>query len=274
MNSITEKMKSLRPDIIELITDRGYEYKSPQNYLYAYVSGLKTEWHHGPKAMRVGHDSKRSTEELELIKNHLEELGFTNIYIGATYVDVKLEEDNCNVDSFSNFIDAVETMEELNISITKVSGKGVSFEGSNFSNAHERATTIGNRFMKMVCKASGMSDNYDSEWGTDDAGRIDAVEIDEETEKPISIYECQSGIQNGDYLDDEHLKKSLLRYPSDPAIAPTLKKIVILAGGYTIDHLETIKWQAENLSVARGIEVILLKTTRNKDNIGVERVEF
>jgi hypothetical protein len=156
----------------------------------------------------------------------------------------------------------------------KFNANGVSFEGSNFSNAHERATTIGNRFMKMVCKASGMSDNYDSEWGTDDAGRIDAVEIDEETGKPISIYECQSGIQNGLYLDDEHLNKAMLRYPSDPEIRSTLKKIVILAGGYTKEHLDTIKWQSKNLKTTRNIEVILLKTVRIENKIEIERILF
>ena len=274
IQDLTKHMISLRPDVEALIAERGYEVSAPQNYLYTFISGLKTEWHHGPKAMRVGHRAGRTIEELEKIKDHLEEYGFTNVQLGKTYVDVKLDQDTCNVESFSNFMDTVESMEELGISVSSSNSFGVSFEGTNFSNAHERATTIGNRFMKMVCKAADMSDNYDSEWGTDDAGRIDAVEIDEETENPIAIYECQSGIQYGDYLDNEHVYKALLRYPSDPEIAPTLKKIVILAGGYTKEHLDTIKWQAENLKIARGIEVILLKTTRTENKIGVERVNF
>ena len=84
-----------------------------------------------------------------------------------------------------------------------------------------------------------------------------------------------NSIQNGDYLDDEHLSKSLLRYPFDSAILPTLKKIVILAGGYTLDHLNIIKCQSEMFANRENpIELILLQTTRNENKIGVEIVNY
>ena len=51
-------------------------------------------------------------------------------------------------------------------------------------------------------------------------------------------------------------------------------KIVILAGGYTTNQITRIKWHAQNLLIARKIEVILLKTTKINNKIGVEVVNY
>ena len=272
--------KKERQNIISSSTNELISYLEESNmicddnkrYIATSINGMKAEYHIEAGCLRVGFGLEQ--ENLDAIYEYLlESYDEPEIIRRNKYVDVL----RCELEDFKEFLNILEDLELpeefKHYKATKQIQTGVSFEGSNFSNAHERATTIGNRFMKMVCKASGMSDNYDSEWISADGGRIDAVEIDEETNAPISIYECQSGIQNGAYLDNDHLNKVLLRYPSDPGISPTLKKIVILAGGYNKEHLQTIKWQAENLA-ARNIEVILLKTIRIEDKISVELISY
>ena len=269
-------MRSSIDSIAEILESRGLEsnLSKGENNLYSYINGVKVEWQIGDATMRIGYSN--STEDIQAIGRYVSDL-FDPEYVNTlkNWVDIKPP----TVDAFLSLVDWILDMEiELEKPArgrgSSQNQSGVLFEGSNFSNAHERATTIGPRFMNMVCNATGMDlFKMDAEWGTDDAGRIDGVEMDETEKFPVSILECQSGIQNGSYLDDEHLNKSLLRYPSDPEIAPTLKKIVILAGGYSKEHLTTIKWQSELLKT-RDIEVILLKTIRVEDKIGVEVVNY
>jgi len=269
-------MRSSIDNIVEILESRGLEsnLSKGENNLYTYINGVKVEWQIGDATMRLGYSN--STEDIQALGLYVSDL-FDPEYVNTlkNWVDIKPP----TTDAFLSLVDWILDMEiELEKPArgrgSSQNESGVLFEGSNFSNAHERATTIGPRFMNMVCNATGMDlFKMDAEWGTDDAGRIDGVEMDETESFPVSIYECQSGIQNGAYLDDEHLNKSLLRYPSDPEIAPTLQKIVILAGGYTKEHLKTIKWQADNLKF-RNIEVILLKTNRLNNKIGVEVVNY
>lgn len=274
---IVNIMKSNLDEVVQLIEDNGYEpvIGKNNNLISCFINGIKTEYQISAGCLRVGYSN--SLDDIRAIGLHVLDYFEDDVVNNAlkNWVDIKLY----SVEDYETLIDCISSIEfELESPSgsrrSRSSDKGVLFEGSNFSNAHERATTIGPRFMNMVCKASGMDlFKMDAEWGTDDAGRIDGVEMDETEKFPVSIYECQSGIQNGSYLDDEHLNKSLLRYPSDPEIAPTLKKIVILAGGYSKEHLTTIKWQSELLKT-RDIEVILLKTIRVEDKIGVEVVNY
>jgi hypothetical protein len=268
-------MKELELNAIELFEKYEMEPRNPAWGVYSIINGMKVEWTTSESCLKVGLGN--SPADVELIKESLAEYGIECVN-KTTAGPARIK--NPSLDDLDRLIDwAVNFTEPLENSLSSRRStnteKGIVFEGSNFSNAHERATTIGPRFMKMPCEAAGMNLlQMDAEWVVEDGGRIDAVEIDNATNQIVSIYECQSGIQNGDYLDDTHLNKALLRYPADPAIAPTLKKIVILAGGYTKTHMETIKWQAENLKTTRGIEVILLKTTRTNDKIGVALVDF
>lgn len=274
--------------VIELVEEQDLQYNprsragtitGKEAINISICGGLKVEYHVNEVCFRAGGDNKLEQESLDKIYEALLETYDEDVVIRKNnYIDVR----KLGLEEFEEYLRVIEdVMETTGVEIPnpyktkRKNTSGVLFEGSNFSNAHERSTTIGTRFMKMLCKKAGMNVlNMDAEWGIKDAGRIDAVELDENEEFPISIVECQSGIQNGDYLDDEHLNKSLLRYPSDSGISPTLKKIVILAGGYTTESLETIKWHAYNLEVARGIEVILLQTTRVDNKIGVEVVNY
>ena len=157
--------------------------------------------------------------------------------------------------------------------VGKVSKVGVNFQGTVFSNSKERGATIGGKFGALVCAASGMVlTEMLAEFYTD-SGEIDGVELDPETQKPVTIYECQAGIHNGAYLDDLHREKALGKYLYDKAILPTVKKVVLLAGGYTDMDLNILRERSFELSKRpQPIEVVALVTTREGDTIGVDRV--
>ena len=272
----TEEMVTKHEEICRLFYDRGLDpiVSRNNNNVYAYVNGIKVEWHSKDITMRLGYSN--SEEDIQNIGGLVTNtFGSDKVNTLKNWVDIKPP-------LFEDFELLIAIIDDANLDLEKPatgrgssgSNSGVLFEGSNFSNAHERMTTIGPRFMNLVCKATNMVlENMDAEWPIMDAGRIDGVEIDENGD-PVAIYECQAGIQNGDYLDDEHLSKSLLRYPFDPAILPTLRKIVILAGGYSQEHLNIIKQQAGMFSARENpIELILLKTNRVEDKIGVEIVD-
>jgi hypothetical protein len=152
---------------------------------------------------------------------------------------------------------------------------GVTFEGTIYERIKERGSTIGGKFGKMVCDASGMDlfQMFAEEYYS--CGEIDGVEKDPLTNKPISIFECQSGIHRGEFLDDGHLNKTLGKYLYDSEIIPTVKKIVILAGGYTKEHLSMLKERSSELMRRQiPIELVLLKTEREGDQIRVVRLDF
>jgi hypothetical protein len=149
---------------------------------------------------------------------------------------------------------------------------GVLFEGTQFDGLKERGATMSPMFCDMVCNASGMIlEKMQAEYYTD-AGEIDGVEFDD-SGNIISIYECQSGIHNGEELDNLHLGKALGTYLYDPKIFPTVKKVVILAGGYTESTLRVFRERQKELETHE-IEILALITTRIDDLIGVEKLIF
>lgn len=149
---------------------------------------------------------------------------------------------------------------------------GVLFEGTLWARTKERGATIGGPLGRMVAKASGMGEVWPEQYFS--CGEIDGVEYDTKG-NPISIYECQSGIHNGQFLDETHLNKALGKYLYDKEIIGTCRKVVILAGGYYTSDLNHIKERASELANRKNpIEVILLRTTRIDDIIGVERINF
>jgi hypothetical protein len=114
-----------------------------------------------------------------------------------------------------------------------------------------------------------------AEWTLDNGRQVDGVELDPVTQKPISIYECQSGIHNGQFLDPNHRDKALGEYLYDPSILPTVRKVVILAGGYSEEDLRIVSERAQELSYRpQPVEVVLLQTVRIEDEITVITVQF
>ena len=281
MKTTKELMIETAPKLFKALDTLNYTpyQTSDTGRIEVVVNGWKCEYHMSDACFKIGYESNHTIDQTSAIKELLVEEFGADCVGGRKNLNIK---GYTTIEDFKSFITIIEDCDVVldedaafvqHRTKSFKTNNGILFEGSDFSNAHERSTSIGNRFMKMVCKASNMSDNYDAEWPIENAGRIDAVEIVDG--KPVTIYECQSGIQNGDYLDDEHLSKSLLRYPFDSAILPTLKKIVILAGGYTLDHLNIIKCQSEMFANRENpIELILLKTTKINNKIGVEVVNY
>lgn len=200
------------------------------------------------------------------------------------WVDVSLKP---NLENLQNLISVIEEIEfEISeeekenynrLLVGKLSTKttGASFEGTIYERIKERGATIGGKFGKLVCDASGMDlfQMFAEEYYS--CGEIDGVEKDPITNKPISIYECQSGIHRGEFLDESHLNKTLGKYLYDSEIIPTVKKIVLLAGGYTTEHLNIIKERSQELINRKTpIEIILLKTVREENQISIVKVEY
>lgn len=146
------------------------------------------------------------------------------------------------------------------------------FEGTQFDGLKERGATMSPMFCKLICDAADMNlENMIAEYYVD-AGEIDGVEFDD-VGNIISIYECQSGIHKGEELDELHLGKALGNYLYDPKILPTVKKVVILAGGYSESVIRVFKERQKELKT-RGIQIIPLYTKRQDDEIIVERLFF
>ena len=127
---------------------------------------------------------------------------------------------------------------------------GVTFEGTNFENYGERdfmaaVTQITKQGFKQYLPTGR---NLVHEYFAAADSRIDAVELDDNGDV-TTVIECQSGIQNGEYLDAVHFEKSISRYPH----LTGSKRVVIIAGGYTDAQLETF--------AQLPFEVITLTTT-------------
>ena len=132
------------------------------------------------------------------------------------------------------------------------------------------------KFGALVCRASGMNlEETIAEWTLNNGRQVDGVELDPVTQKPISIYECQSGIHNGQFLDANHRDKALGEYLYDGSILPTVRKVVILAGGYSDEDKTIVRERASELARReQPIEVVLLQTVRLQDEITVVTVTY
>lgn len=181
-------------------------------------------------------------------------------------------------EDFIDVIDAIdEAFSESGISKTeKAAPAGATFAGTVFERIQERGATMSGKFGALVCQASGMElTETIAEWTLDNGRQVDGVELDPVTQKPISIYECQSGIHNGQYLDANHRDKALGEYLYDPSILPTARKVVILAGGYSDEDLRIIRERAFELARReQPVEVVLLQTVRMEAEIKVVTVQF
>ena len=158
----------------------------------------------------------------------------------------------------------------------KADVRGASFAGTIFERLQERGATMSGKFGFMVCRAARMELTETlAEWTLDSGRQLDGVELDVDTQQPISIYECQSGIHNGQYLDSLHRDKALGEYLYDPSILPTVRKVVILAGGCSDQDLRIIRERALELGRReQPISVILLRTVRIENEITVVPVDF
>ena len=268
-------------DYIKLLLERGYteeDITRNKRATHITINGVKTELHFysrmdKPWEFRIGYGN--SSEDIETLAELVTPVfGEDSVSIhNIGYVKITKK----TVEEWEVLVDFIENLEftpekkHSNRSEAKV---GAIFEGTVFGRTKERGASIGGKFGKMVCEASGMDrDEMLPEYYTD-AGEIDGVEVNENGEV-ISIYECQSGIHKGQYLDDLHLNKALGKYLYDPQVIPTVQKVVILAGGYSEDTLGIIKERSnELLSRKNPIRIVLLETVRIEDSISVVEKQY
>ena len=254
-------------------------------YVGAYVSGLKAEYNVGSSPLAVKLVARAKNDE----EHTMEQLNdFVIDNYGEDSIVEKRKKAGSKVINFlkdispDKFIEVVEDLAENEFDLEFPYGDGTkaevlvgpTFANTVFENIKERGATMSGMFGSMVCEAADMSlKNTLAEYYTN-AGEIDGVELDE-NENVISIYECQSGIHKGSYLDETHLNKSLGKYLYDSKVIGTVRKVVILAGGYYADHLNLIRERASELANRKTpIEIVLLKTTKSDGRIKIERVNF
>ena len=267
----------------EVLIQKGYqndEITVNEKSMHVTIGGVKTEVQLNsrtlkPRRLKIGYGNSESDIQ------KLYELAQLEFGEDSVKLDSKIGLIDITKPTQENWISLIELMEGIEFDMEKPAGTskpvrvGVNFVGTIFENSKERGATIGGKFGKLVCDASGMNrDEMLPEFYTE-AGEIDGVEIDPETEDILSIYECQSGIHKGQYLDEVHLNKVMLKYLYDPKIIKTVRKIVILAGGYSEEYLNIIRERSkELLNRTNPIEIILLATTKEENKIGVNRVDF
>lgn len=248
------------------------------------INGINISYSITSQCIRIPKEVFKSSEEIyeEVYDSLVSEFDNGFVRDKNYFIDILCEPKVENIQKINEIIDSLnldiptDHIEYLNNFIRRIpSQNGVTFEGTIFEKIKERGSTIGGKFGKMICDASGMDlfQMYAEEYYS--SGEIDGIEKDPINNKPISIFECQSGIHKGQFLDDNHLNKTLNRYLYDPEIIPTVKKIVILAGGYSTDHISIIKERSNELKTRKNpIEIILLKTERNENQISITKVNY
>lgn len=255
-------------------------------FIAAYVAGVKAEYNFGsaPHAIKLlasGKNDQDSTmEQLNdwVIENYGQDAIVQKRKRASSNVLNFLE--SCSPEDFLEVVDNLIDAEfELEFPISDGAKSevlvGSTFTGTIFENLKERGATMSGMFGSLVCKAAKMKlENTLAEYYTN-AGEIDGVEIDPETGDVLAIYECQAGIHNGAFLDETHLNKAFGKYLYDSKVLPTVRKVVVLAGGYYEDQLSMISERAKELGRRDNpIEVVLLKTAKAEGKISIERVNF
>lgn len=279
-----EKQERLRvfETIKNALEENGYKVKvDPKGrYVGVFVAGIKAEYNLGSNPLaiklvaRAKNDEESTMEQLTdwVIDNYGEE----SIVQKRKKAGSKVLNFFENV-SAEEFIEVIENLNDAEFELEFPYGDGSkaevlvgpTFIGTVFESIKERGATMSGKFGGLVCEAAGMDLNETLAEYYTNAGEIDGVELDE-NENVISIYECQSGIHKGAYLDETHLNKSLGKYLYDPKILPTVRKVVILAGGYYEDQLHMINERAKELARRDNpIEVVLLKTIKEDGKIKI-----
>lgn len=277
---LKELIKINRELTTSLLAENGYSPAITTNYIAVGINGCKVEYSNSG-CFRSGYGLDE--ENLDKLSKAI-----ADEYGDKCTIDSRKTNKSGMVDmiglyeanDFFELCEFISEIEDLNIQggygSKKIEEVGVSFSGTIFENLKERGATMSPMFCKLVCDASAMKlVNIQAEFHTKENGEIDGVEFCSESKKPITIFECQSGIHNGNFLDENHLNKTLNKYLYSSEILPTLKKIILLAGGYYENHLKIIRERSkELLNREMPIEIILLKTSRVDDNISIDLVEY
>ena len=153
----------------------------------------------------------------------------------------------------------------------RVRDHGVSFNGTNFHGMSELdVSSIHFEKNSNLRDFVEPYDSYNYEYLTETRQRIDGVFI--KNDQITTIVEVQSGIQHGDYLDDEHWNKSFGSYYYSQKTFGRANHIVVIAGGFSNEILtRTNKWVEDKKNPPK---VTLLKTAIVDGKIILEKVDF
>ena len=231
--------------------------------------------------LRIMHNSSRRKAKNELLLETMSDLPF---FEGSEFVrnesaarpqfEYTTSNPDLLLEQAAALRDYLEDNELGHGSVATEDKIGVSFAGTNFEGWKERD------FMATLCQIQrlgydvffpGVGRNLQIEYVLKATGsRVDAVEFNEEG-AIISIIECQSGIYDGDQLDNDHMCRALCQYLYDPEVIGTVRKVVLLAGAYREGDLRVLQERAYELARReQPIELIVLVTVKNGDRIGVE----
>jgi hypothetical protein len=156
---------------------------------------------------------------------------------------------------------------DLGRTVRTATPTGVTFADTNFAGYGERdfmAAAIQIQKSGYATIIPGVGTNLGFEFQVPSTGsRIDAVEFDA-AGNVVTVIECQSGVQSGTCLDDEHFAKAISRYPQSAEIRETVKKIIVIAGGFSEAQLATFGQLP--------YEIVALKTTVVDGKIALEVV--
>lgn len=272
-------------EYIQILLDRGYpeeDITRNKNQSHVTINGVKTEIHifsrsGEPWEFRIGYNN--SPEDIETLAQLVQPLfGEESVKIhtprdGKGWIKIAKK----GLEDWEALVEFVENLEwtpERQHTNKTEAQVGALFEGTIFERTKERGATIGGIMGRMVCRAAGMDRDWMLPEYYIEAGEIDGAEIHPDG-RVKSIYECQSGIHKGQYLDDLHLNKGLNNYLYDPHVLPTVEKVVFLAGGYGEDKLSIIRERAkELLNRERPIKIVLLETVRVENTIEIVEREY
>ena len=272
-------------EYIQILLDRGYleeDITKNKNQSHVTINGVKTEIHifsrsGEPWEFRIGYNT--SPEDIEYLAEGVQPLfgeDAVKIHIqrdGKGFVKIAKKEPT-DWEALVEFIENLEWTPEQQHSNRAEARAGAIFEGTIFERTKERGATIGGIMGRMVCEAAGMDRDWMLPEYYIEAGEVDGAEIYPDG-RVKSIYECQSGIHKGQYLDDVHLNKALTGYLYDPHVLPTVERVVLLAGGYGEDKLAIIRERAkELLNRERPIKIVLLETVRVEDTIKIVERQY
>jgi len=208
------------------------------------------------------------------IKNALSQIltfssGFNNYMDPGTEqsIGIHFDIDHEGRDLTNVFQTLYNTLSENKESVV-VSGKGVKFHDTLSAGFSEREFMVGviRCQQRHGDEIPGIGQKIQGEVHLTNVGakksRPDALEYDE-AGNVISVIECQSGIKDGATLDNDHFGRIMTEYPYLPDIEGTVRKVVVIAGGYT-------RGQVRSLRGSQEFEAILLQTAI-EDNFVVLR---
>lgn len=263
----------------ETLENVGFDIVETKVFIYSLVWGVKFEYHEHKNLIVIGYGNSSSDRDrlYEGVQGVLSEYEFISYKLNGSYIrldftDFYLEEFETIIMSLVEYFSSMANILEKPMgSITKIEQIGPAFSGTIYENIKERGATMSPMFGSMVCSQSGMKlERMLCEYHIP-GGRIDGVELDDE-DNIVSIYECGSGIHKGQFLDWDHWNKILCRYMfSNAVFSDKLKRIVVLAGGYSNEMLSMVG-NINTVLGRSGIEFILLKTERVENKISVVKV--